>query len=567
MLDSPNALHVLGLDIESNKLKGILLTEVKGKPSLIRILFSETLSNGSNSSFFSQETAQTINTLSANALVGVALKTDEVLIRPLEVKLKKEQEIASIIDFQSEPLLPFPVENAIVEWTKLGTTTDGSKLTIIAARKDYVEKELAKWNTFHVEPELLSCAPAALAAFSSQFCDLSGPQLILHIGSSGTSCVMAEEGRVIAAQSVPRGIEQLVQAFQQDLLQDPLFKERSFASLKSDELKNLPSFAENLDRLRIDVTRIVLGISKQIKGFEPQEVFLTGEIGQYPELINEICQNLQLKILQPIEHQNFILNREELQSYAIPIGIALTGLPNWKEQINFRQKQYNYPHPWKRLKKSIVTYFGACVFLAFALYCFGSAYLSKQTDHLRTDYVNLLASMHQSYPEFEELFRKKNGLEPISTDEDLDPMELSIDDLSARVQFLNSLVSTSPDSYPLFPNTPAVSDVLAWLAKHPSFNPSENADEQKIEGLKIESFTYKMVKKPDKSKKNEIYQVRVDLDFSAPTPTQAREFHDSLIAPNEMVDPKGEIKWGTNRGRYHTSFFLKDRTLYPSSIK
>ncbi|MBS4167789.1 pilus assembly protein PilM [Parachlamydia sp. AcF125] len=566
MLDSPNALHVLGLEIESNKLKGALLTEVRGKPSLIRIFFSETLSNESSSSF-SQETAHALTALTTNALVGVALKTDEVLIRPLEVKLKKGSEIASVIDFQAEPLLPFPVENAIIEWTKLETTADSSKLTIVAARKDYIEKEISSWNTFYIEPELLSCIPAALAAFASVFSERAGPLLILHVGSLLTSCVLAEEGKVIAAQSIPRGAEQLAHAFHQDILQNDNFKERSLASLEAQEIENLPYLKESLEHLKIDVTRLVLGISKQIKGFDPKEILVTGEMGSYPILVKEACRNLELALLQPAEHQNFNLKGEELQSYAIPIGIALTGLPSWKEQINFRQKQYSFPHPWKRLKNSLIAYFAACVFLAFALYGFGTAYLSKQTDLIRKDYADLLASLHRSYPEFEEQFRKKNGLEPILAKEDLDPRQLSTEDLSARIQFLNQIVSSSPDSYPLFPNTPSVSDVLAWLAKHPSFSPPDDAEGQKPAGLKIESFVYKMVKRPDKSKKNEAYQIRVDLDFSAPTPTQAREFHDFLISPNEIVDPKGEIKWGTNRGRYHTSFFLKDRTLYPSSIK
>ena len=71
-----------------------------------------------------------------------------------------------------------------------------------------------------------------------------------------------------------------------------------------------------------------------------------------------------------------------------------------------------------------------------------------------------------------------------------------------------------------------------------------------------------MVKRPDQSKKKEKYRVKVDLEFSSPTPKQAREFHDALVAPNDFVDPKDEIKWSSNRGSYRTSFFLKDKTKY-----
>ena len=63
------------------------------------------------------------------------------------------------------------------------------------------------------------------------------------------------------------------------------------------------------------------------------------------------------------------------------------------------------------------------------------------------------------------------------------------------------------------------------------------------------------------------YQVKVDLEFSTSSPRIAREFHDSLIAPNDLIDPKGEVKWSSNRGKYRTSFYLKDKTQYLTPLK
>lgn len=567
MLDSPSALQVLGLEIEANMLKGVLLHEVKGKPVLIRTIQSEILgAELPDEPTLPPEIYRILTPLLTKAIVGTALNTDEVLVRPLEVKLKKDPEIAAVIDFQAEPLLPYPIENAIIDWIKLETTADGSKLTILSARKDYIEKHLALWKSLKIEPEILASVPSALAIFASQFSAASGLQIVLHIGSKMTSCILADNGKLLAAQSVSRGMSQIVEALVKDR---PAFlsEASSIASLDPSEVQQMPHLVEILDLFRIDVTRIVLALSKQVKGFETKEILVTGEIGLYPAIQHLICQDLNVNCLSPIENPNFLLTSQELQFYAIPIGVALTGLPEKQNQINFRQQQYTYPYPWRRLQKSLLLYFASCLFVAFALYCFASAYLSKESDLLRQDYANLLTSLHKSYPEFEAQYRKSAGLEPISAEADLNPKMLSLEDLSSRVAFLDKQVRTNPDTYPLFPNTPNVSDVLGWIANHPSFKPSLNAEGQTVPGLKLENFNYKMMKRPDKNKKNEAYQVKVELDFSAPTPTQAREFHDALIAPNAIVDPKGEIKWGTNRGLYHTSFFLKDKTLYPSSIK
>ena len=64
------------------------------------------------------------------------------------------------------------------------------------------------------------------------------------------------------------------------------------------------------------------------------------------------------------------------------------------------------------------------------------------------------------------------------------------------------------------------------------------------------------------TKKGEKYQVKVDLEMVAPTPKMARELHTALITPNDFVDPKAEVKWAASRGKYQTSFYLKDKTAY-----
>ena len=105
--------------------------------------------------------------------------------------------------------------------------------------------------------------------------------------------------------------------------------------------------------------------------------------------------------------------------------------------------------------------------------------------------------------------------------------------------------------------------MLAWLAQHPVIAYQDEAG-QWLSRLKIENFSYVMVKRPVQSKKQEKYQVKIELELSSSTPKWAREFHDALIAPNDWVDPKSEVKWSSNRGKYKTSFYLKDKTLYPS---
>jgi type IV pilus assembly protein PilM len=112
---------------------------------------------------------------------------------------------------------------------------------------------------------------------------------------------------------------------------------------------------------------------------------------------------------------------------------------------------------------------------------------------------------------------------------------------------------------------PRASDVLAWLSTNPHIVGTELDKADKSNRIQLESFSYKLVKRPEQNKMREKYQARVELEFSTQTPRFAREFHDYLLSSNDFVDPKGDVKWSSERGRYRASFFLKDKTLYPTA--
>jgi type IV pilus assembly protein PilM len=248
------------------------------------------------------------------------------------------------------------------------------------------------------------------------------------------------------------------------------------------------------------------------------------------------------------------LSTQEKQQYAVSIGLACSNFSAEANAINFRKEEFAYPHPWKRMKRPLLSYFALIALLSTAFYFYGQAFLRSQENEIKHNYLSLLASMNKSYEDFETFFTKKTG-NYISAE------DLKKEDIFNRLESLQKDLKATPDSFPLFPNTPRLSDVLGWLNQHPNIN--HKKEDGSIESrLKVEKLIYTMVKRPIQGKKQERYQVKVELDLSSPVATWAREFHDALITPNDFVDPKGEIKWNTNKGLYQTSFYLKDKTYY-----
>jgi type IV pilus assembly protein PilM len=308
-------------------------------------------------------------------------------------------------------------------------------------------------------------------------------------------------------------------------------------------------------------TRTFYSLAKQFKGKEVNDLLVTGPgatIEGLSTLINQQLNKTLLDLKEGVETAG--TSKKELLNFALPIGAGLSALPNCKDQVNFRQQEFVYPEPWKRLRQPILHYFLLCLGVAASLYIFGNAYAAYQEGKLRQEYLHLLSMMNKSYKSIETEFVTKST---IATESE-NVADLSLEDLTTRLNYLDRDIQSTPQTFPLRANVPLVSDVLAWISSHPNFISQPLNEPGSGKSLQIVSFNYTMVKRPEPTKKQEKYQVKVEMEFSSPTPKMAREFHDALIAPNDMVDPKAEIKWNSNKDLYRTSFYLKDRTTYPN---
>lgn len=555
MFDKPQASRTVGLERDGTLLKSVQLSLVRGKPALdhtFSIVLDPTSVENVNLLDMTEEGRKFRQNAQKNLIV-TALPSDEVLIRTLDIKLKKDRDIDAVLAFQAEPLLPYPVENAVLDRITQGQNAEGTQITLVAARKDYIKQHLEQWEALAIIPDVISCVPAALASFSKLVTTSNAPHIVLHLGNVQTTCALVKEGKLIAAQSCPTGVNSLTRLI--------ALGTGTIDFAKLTQGVN-PELFEAVDNWRREITRLLYALSKLVKDVDVSDLLIAGEGAEFLNLGSELCKDAHRKILTPETPPNFSISQDQLQRFAVPIGAALSGLENTKDQINFRQQEFSHPHPWRQLKIPLAAYFALCALLALSFYAYGQSNIRNQETQLRQEYADLLTTMNKSYPAFEKEFAAKNPA--FRTTEEGIPLlnTLTPEMITHRLQYLHKDLKESPDSFPLFPNTPRVSDLLAWLSAHPIVT---GQSKDSPGPLQIDSLSYTMVKRPELKKKQEKYQVKVELEFSSPTPTLAREFHDALIAPNDLVDPKGEVKWSSNKGKYRASFFLKDKTAYPGT--
>lgn len=488
--------------------------------------------------------------------IATSLEPADVLIRQIELPLIKDRDIQSALSFQIEPLLPYPVEEAVLSSQLISQNQDHSKLLVFAAQKSFLQKHLSETP---LNPDLIGCIQGALAEFGRLYFPSDKSFLIIHMQNYWTTGLFMQGNKLISSYNHPEGLHLIYEAHRQS----PLVKDLPLENLdfQHPDWQNSPPLQEAIKKLQQGVTRIGFALAKDTPHSTIDGIILTGSINQFESISSVIVEPLKLPLLLESAFKTPDYSAAEQRLYGVSIGLASCALQN--KEPNFRKHDFSHPNPWKRLKMPILSYFALSVCLAIVFYFFSTFYLKNHANQLKQAYVDLLTSINKPYEQFEKAFLAKNPIANEKFQGDVvNPVQLNEEDLIERLNFLQHDLQAIPDTFPLFANIPLVSDVLAWLSQHPNVVQVQGNGEIEPK-IQIDNLSYVMVKRPVQGKKQEKYQVKVEIEFTSPIPTWAREFHDALIAPNDFVDSKGEIKWSANRGKYRTSFFLKDKTNYP----
>lgn len=564
MFNRPSATFPLGLEQDGKLLRGALLTHSKGKPVIERV-FDAPL-----------EIAEPVACVLApiqslspplprdrlrRALFVSGMPTEETLIRPLEVKLTKVRDIDAVLNFQAEPLIPYPIENAVLDRWILGQEGDHTLLSVLSVRKDHLQNHLSFYESIKIEPEVVSCYPAALATFARFFADVSEPAFVVHLARKTISCLLVDNGKVLAAHAVPMGSEILLEPVR--ALSDEQITALDFNNPNHPDIQRLANAA---DALRQSIVRAVFALTKQSRGKEVRKLLVTGEGASVGNLSDHLAQTLKKDLVAVPVPQESVVTAQQLTTYAVPIGLAYSALPAPAnaDQINFRCGEFTYPNPWRRLKKPMALYIACSLLLAFGIYAVSASMTSDQEQVIKQKYLQLLESMGKNHRAFElEMQGKTATPELLEKPANIPLQKLTPADMEARLSTLQRQIDSTPESFPLQPDIPKVSDVLAWMSTHEKVVAVDPKTGARTPLIQLENFNYTMTKRPDKTKPKEHYQVKVDLDFTSPDSKSAREFYDSLVEPNDIVDPKGDVSWSAGQGKYRVSFYLRDRTVYP----
>ncbi|HRJ73108.1 MAG TPA: pilus assembly protein PilM [Terrimicrobiaceae bacterium] len=296
--------------------------------------------------------------IKANEKINFSLPSQSVFTRFVKLPGGTPDEVASIIGFEAQQNVPFPIDEVVWDYQIMGESKDNNwDVALVAIKADQLGETNTSVNKGGFRSSVIDVAPMALYnAFRYNYGDLTGCSLLIDIGARTTNLIFIEGQRVFS-RSIPVGGNTISAAIAKEFKQDitvgeKLKVEKGFVGLGGayaepedpTEAKISKIVRNTMTRLHAEIARSISFYRQNQSGSAPVRAYLCGGTVSLPYMIEFFSEKLQM----PIEHFNSLRNvtvaDQETASYVAnkahtlgeSLGCALRALGNCPIEINLR---------------------------------------------------------------------------------------------------------------------------------------------------------------------------------------------------------------------------------------
>lgn len=247
------------------------------------------------------------------------LSGSDLFVRKIHLPLSEKRKILATLPFQMETLIPFPAEQAVICFALKALSKQMTSVSILATVKDTLNTHLSSFQDLGIQPDVVSCHPAALIRFARWQFPHENRILSFHITEESILCVVSEAGELILSQTIS-------------------------------------ATALELDKLCIFL--------KQKGVIDDHTPWLMSGSLDLSETIQRIFHGAKLNA--------------QRTDYAIPIGLALDRVASDEASVQFCKGEFTPERTEKVRQKRGLTYLGFCLGSALLLAIGGSLLASKK---------------------------------------------------------------------------------------------------------------------------------------------------------------------------------------------
>lgn len=450
------------------------------------------------------------------------LPLSSLFIRSLEIPITTSKHLEEVIAFQSEATSHFNPDETLSVPAFTKKEKNKAVTTLFTTSRALLKTHLKSWQTWNVDPDLVSAVPLALLQYARWKYPALTSAFLIDLGSSEWSCIWMENGQLQKSHFIGGGTESLFAAFGEDRKRVLLPKEISIFAKQYDlfQIKShvTPLLSARLEDMRHELAKILCSFHK-LAGAKP--ILFTGQINAFLHLREFLFEGVQEWCSQEIESD------VEEGKHAVALGLALEEATH---PLQFRRDEFFPPKNWKKAGIYAIALSGMSLLLGYAMLIFGSSLIQSKKEQM--------TQTLSAYLDQEDFALKKTLFSEGDSEEEI-------------LSRWNRAIASYKKEYPFILRAPKVSELLDRLTL---FLKQDN------EPISLVAMHYQLLQFPTLDHLTEPYQAKLEVEFHIPTPTTARKLHESLLQEQKWISLETPIEWDAlNNDIYRSSFYLKNR--------
>lgn len=138
------------------------------------------------------------------AEIVVSFDSRDVSFRTLNLPITDIKKIEKTIPFEAEDLLPFPIDELIIDYQIIEKGEKETTVCIVAAKKEKIKTRLEALSSGGIDPKVINIAPSALSAIANHYLkDEKGVYAVVYSSVSDVDIGIFENGGLRFFRNIP----------------------------------------------------------------------------------------------------------------------------------------------------------------------------------------------------------------------------------------------------------------------------------------------------------------------------------------------------------------------------
>ena len=270
---------------------------------------------------------------------------------PFRDRKRNEQ----VVKFEVEPLLPFPIDQVVVDFYTPEKKRNEKEALVFAVQKEVLGEQISLMKEAGLDPETL--VPEALALFwLVKNLGMTSRQdgSLLDLGHEKTTMIVWQNDTLALVRSIPIAGDAVARGLEQGSRLSPS-EARVLMKKRGEAPGGDPAIAAVLGRLAEEVKRTLLSYETDPEARPVESIFITGGPALLPGVEKILGERLgkPVTVLDPGENFPYFRDvpKEDGPPLAVALGAALGG--SVPDRINFRKEEFSSSQKAQKVKTRV----------------------------------------------------------------------------------------------------------------------------------------------------------------------------------------------------------------------